>query len=487
MLFDLLGFVLLLPVGLANPRKLLYIFIWTVPFMAGNMIGPLFIPYTPWRSSMYCYLFCVLIKSQYFSQAKQLALFAFRVLMCFVLFTACAILYAQFNAPHLDSYNQSPLVHGGRVLLSELMVWLLPLAILWHIQKSDEAPKLLRHIMWAGVFYCALGLLQFAVVRTAGYDLFPIVRGAENPASSTIQTVAGTDEEAGRINSICGEPRYLSLYCTIWFFLVIVSGNAIQLTRKRTLLLSLLFLLTDVLTVSRSGLLTLAAGGVGLLLAAFVVRRSDESRRHRKLALVIPVILAAAFIYSADIARMYEASLLAERITGSINQTISVFGISIPFEYQDGATLVAFRENPWSVPFGFGAGAWQYYVDPFEDSTFIEQFGSVQALDSMSQNIKLLARMANFGLVGVVVVWTFYWKLYKTLKEAPPKGTGVSTLIFFFLFWLFLAQITKLGEEYIVIILIATVRQFQVESPARSGVSHGLSLSAGQTPAPSYG
>jgi hypothetical protein len=77
----------------------------------------------------------------------------------------------------------------------------------------------------------------------------------------------------------------------------------------------------------------------------------------------------------------------------------------------------------------------------------------------------------------------FYWKLYKTFKEAQPKGTGVSTLIFLFLFWLLLAQITKMGEEYIVIILIATVRQFQVEFPAASGVSHRASLNAGQMPA----
>jgi hypothetical protein len=483
MLFDVLGFLLLLPMGLANPRRLLYLFIWTAPFMAGNMIGPLFIPYTPWRSAIYCYLFCVFIKSRSFSHAKPLALFALRAFTILSLFSAGAILYAQFEAPYLDSYNQSPLVHGTRVLLSEFIVWLLPLALLWHTLKSEEAPKLIRHILWAGVFYCALGLLQFAVVRTTGYDLFPIVRGAENQASSTIQTVAGTDDEAGRINSICGEPRYLSLYCTIWFFLAIVSGNAVQLSRKRTLFLSLLFLLTDVLTVSRSGLLTLAAGGAGLLVAAFAVRRSAESRRHRKLALVMPVILAVAFIYSAEITRAYEASLLAERVSGSINETISVLGVPVPFEYQDGATLVAFRENPWSVPFGFGAGAWQYYVDPFEDSTFIEQFGSVQAIDSLSQNIKLLARMANFGVVGVVLVWMFYGKLYKTFKCTQPQGTGVSTLLFFFLFWLFLGQITKMGEEYVVIILIATVRQFQFQPRATGGVSHGARLNASETPA----
>jgi len=455
MLFDLLGFLLLLPTGLANPRKLLYLFIWTMPFMAGNMIGPFFIPYTPWRSAIYCYLFCVFIKSRKFSHAKQFAASAFGAFSFLAIFTAAGILYAQFYAPYLASYTQSPLVHGFRVLLSELIVWLLPVALLWQIQEDEEAPRLIRHIVLAGVFYCGLGVLQFAVVTATGYDLFPIVRGAQDPGSMTIQTVAGTSDDVGRINSICGEPRFLSLYCTIWFLLVLTCGDALRLKTKGKAALAGLFLLTNILTISRSGLVTLAAGLVGLLFSPLFARQRGEAKRVSKAVFLLPILLLAAFLFQGEASAILEESVFAKRIS-DVSRGIEVFGLTVPLEYADLATVNLVSDNPLSVVGGFGAGLWQYYVDPFEDPALRKTYSNEETLDSLKQNIAIVARITHFGLIGLVLVFLFYRHLYRLLYGAEPVAGALPNVARHFFFWIFLLQITVGGEAYIPIILVAS-------------------------------
>jgi hypothetical protein len=462
-----------------------------MPFMAGNMIGPLFIPYTPWRSAIYCYLFCVFIKSRNFSHAKRLALRGFRVLMFFTLFTAGAILYAQFNAPHLDSYNQSPLVHGVRVLLGETLIWLLPIGLLWHIQKHEEARKLIRQMAWAAVFYCALGLLQFVVMKTAGYDLFPIVRGANSAASRTIQTVAGANEEAGRINSICGEPRTLSLYCSFWFFLVVASGNAMALGVKKKAGLAALFLLTNILTASRSGLATWAAGLAGLLIAALFARQSRQAKKIFKRAWLLPIAIGLAVLYSGELTAIYDASLLAQRIANPYERSIEMFGIDVPLEFPDLATVTVLSENPWSLLTGYGAGLWQYYVDPFDDPSLRETYRDESGLDSMKQNIAIVARVTNFGLIGIVLLLLLYRKTYRNAigleagSHAPAEAGELPDGRFLFCFWTFQLLIVPAGELYIPIILVASssalARLSRAEPAANRGGRGELSLS-GITP-----
>jgi len=457
MLFDLLGFLLLLPTGLANPRKLLYLFIWTMPFMAGNMIGPFFIPYTPWRSAIYCYLFCVFIKSRKFSHAKGFASSAFGAFSFLAIFTVAGILYAQFYAPYLASYTQSPLVHGFRVLLSELIVWLLPVALLWHIQEDEEAPTLIRHILLAGIFYCGLGVLQFAVVTVAGYDLFPIVRGAQDPGSLTVQTVAGTSDAVGRINSICGEPRFLSLYCTIWFLLVLTCGEALRLKTKGKAALAGLFLLTNILTISRSGLVTSAAGLLGLLFSPLFVRQRNEAKRVSKAVFIVPILLAVAFLFHGEVSAILEESVFAKRIS-DVSRSIEVLGLTVPLEYQDLATINLVSENPLSLVTGFGAGLWQYYVDPFEDPALRKTYSEEATLDSLKQNIAIVARITHFGLIGLVLVFFFYRHLYRLLYSAESSMPGKPRTARHFFFWIFLLQITVGGEAYIPIILVASAR-----------------------------
>jgi hypothetical protein len=457
MLFDLLGFLLLLPTGLANPRKLLYLFIWTMPFMAGNMIGPFFIPYTPWRSAIYCYLFCVFVKSGKFAHAKRFAASALGAFTFFTIFTAVGILYAQFYAPYLASYTQSPVVHGFRVLLSELIVWLLPVALLWHIQEDEEGPRLIRHILFAGVFYCGLGVLQFAVVTAEGYDLFPIVRGAQDTGSMTIQTVAGTSDEVGRINSICGEPRFLSLYCTVWFLLVLTCGNALRLEAKGKAAVAGLFLLTNILTISRSGLVTLGAGLLGLLFLPLFARQRDEARKVSKAVLLLPILIGAAFLFQGEVSAVFEDSVFAKRIS-DVNRSIDVLGLTVPLEYPDLATINLLSENPLGLISGFGAGLWQYYVDPFEDPALRRTYSNEETLDSLKQNIAIVARMTHFGLIGLVLVFFFYRHLYRHLYGAEASMATAPRAAGHFFFWIFLLQITVGGEAYIPIILVASAR-----------------------------
>jgi hypothetical protein len=458
MLFDLLGFLLLLPTGLANPRRLLYLFIWTMPFMAGNMIGPLLISYTPWRSAIYCYLFCVFVKSGKFSHARQLNSNAFRMLAFFAMITLAGIVYAQRYAPHLEAFTQSPLVHGSRVLLNELMLWLMPVALLWHVQKHEEAGRMLRHIVWAGVFYCSLALLQSGVVKTTGYDLFPIVRAAAG-SEMTLQTVAGAENEVRRINSICGEPRFLSLYCTVWFLLVLTPGNGLRFSAKSKAALAALFLLTNILTVSRSGVITSAAGLLGLLFWPLLAGHSREARRHSMIALLPLALIAGGILFRGPLMAVYDDTPMGKRGSDADQRGIEVSDFTVPLEFQDLATLGAVSENPMSLVSGFGAGLWQYYVDPFEDPALVQGFDNPKSFDSLKQNIALVARILNFGLFGLILAFVFYRKLYGTLKEAGREAGGQTSqpgLLPNFLFWIALMQLTTQAEAYIPIILVAS-------------------------------
>jgi hypothetical protein len=299
-------------------------------------------------------------------------------------------------------------------------------------------------------------------VKTAGYDLFPIIRGAESAASRTIQTVAGTNDEAGRINSVCGEPRTLSLYCSIWFFLALTSGNAITLGAKKKAGLAALFLLTNILTVSRSGLATWAAGLAGLSIAVLFARQSSEARKFYKWAWLLPIAIGLSVIYRGELSAIYDASLLAQRMANPSQNFVEVSGIDVPLEFADLATITLVSENPWSLITGYGAGLWQYYVDPFNDPSLRETYGDESGLDSMKQNIAIVARVANFGLIGLVLIFLFYRKLYRNLvgdglgDGAQPETSAFHDRRFLFCFWIFLLLITPAGELYIPIILVAS-------------------------------
>jgi hypothetical protein len=270
------------------------------------------------------------------------------------------------------------------------------------VKNSTESRLLIRDFLKAGIIYSALGLFQFGSGRLFGTDPFPVIRYAGD--SIVLQDMVGLGGQ-GRITSICGEPRTFSAFLTIWLVFSVACGLLAGFRSWQAKALCALFLVTNILTGSRSGLAELALILGSLLVLCFVQRSSAFIRRTAEILMLVSLgLLMVALV----------EGLVIRGRTGigqdSMNDQVEIGNLSVPIEFQDKQAFLLFIEKPLNVMAGSGAGLWQYQTDPYSSDGFRRYFfdQGVSALDSMRQNITTLSLVADFGLVGLWLAFRFY-------------------------------------------------------------------------------
>jgi len=336
-----------------------------------------------------------------------------------------------FRANYIDQYLQTPLLRVLRATGAEVERWLLLIAPITLAVREGFSRKLVRHAIYAGLFYCALGLIQFGMEQTIHYDPFPIARDTieSSYAGQASQSVMGAGLDT-RINSLCGEPRYFSAYCCLWFLLTAALGKRVGLTTTARLLIATVFLLSSVFTGSRTSLLILltsgVVGGVVALLA-------------RQMRLMLPILATAVLL------TLIFGTLIAMRI-GSFGNRINtserkddsdtlltVGGIRLPIEWQDVGGLSVMGREPWQLVFGMGPGLWQYYENPWDHQFVRTYFSDVaqRGIDSVKPNIQLVTRLCDVGVVGLYAMAAVLIVLYRHGRAGTPRSLRGEYLVSF--------------------------------------------------------
>jgi hypothetical protein len=317
----------------------------------------------------------------------------------------------------LALWTQSPATRAIRETSRYAVLWLLPIAFAMPLRNSTETRILIRDFMLAGIAYSALGVVQFAVGITTGVDLFPVIRTFND--SIQLQDMVGLRGQ-GRITSICGEPRAFSCFLTIWFVFTVACGKAAGFTLWQIRSLSALFLGVNILTGSRTGLVQLVLILIALMALCFPQRNREFIRRTFEIVLVASAgLLVIAFVQGLVIK---ERAGLGE---DNMNDQVQIAGLSLPIEFQDKQAFLLFVERPLNLLAGAGAGLWQYQSDPYENEGFRRNFfdQGVLAIDSIRQNITLLAVMSDFGLFGIFLLIQFYRLCFRLAEK--PGGLAV--------------------------------------------------------------
>ena len=467
---DLLILVLSVVFFYEAPQVVLYAFLATAPYIGGNYILGYELPINPSRPLGYALIVLMVLRGRFVRLDRSLL--RLLVLMMLLLVVRTAIGLATLPNEGLDMWTQQPPTRAVRSLLSEALFWFLPVAAICAVSNGRLVQKAIRVGVWSGVFYSALGLLQFVVSIFGGVDIFPITR--LSATKEIVGEAAAAPGIEGRITSICGEPRYFAAYVAIWLLIVVFFAPGLKLRGVKRMLCSCLFCACIVFSGARTGLFVSVLAGTAALVAGAHYKRLKPS------ALIVLVAGLASFfmIYSY----IPNASLF-QRVSfqeGYYNRGITVGPVFLPVEYQEFALLNTFVQRPWAHVVGFGAGLWQYFSDVGSDPQVREAFLlESRTMTSMRSNTRLLDIYAATGLIGLALVYQVYRQVFKNL--CPSSATALKAEgRFAFWVWIVLTVVVRHAETYAQVLLFLFLVALKYQAATRSRLvttaSHGAHL-----------
>ena len=428
--FDVLVFLAAVGIGRRRPWVPLIVFVWVAPYLGGNFIGAFYLPFSPARAIGFGIAVLAVTSRRVLPpdvEALRRRVYVFLGICVAAGIVGVCLVY--FRANYIDQYLQTPLLRVMRTTGAEAERWLLLIAPITLAVREGLSRKLVLHAIYAGLFYCAMGLFQFGMEQAFNYDPFPIARESIGDSGPVSQSVIGSGLDT-RINSLCGEPRYLSAYCCLWFLLTAALGKRVGLTVTGRFLIAITFLLCSVFTGSRTSLLILLTSGVVGGLAAMFARR---------MRLILPIFGTALLL------ALTFGTLIAMRVGsfGNRNNTsekkddsdtlLAVGSVRLPIEWQDVGGLSVMGREPWQLVFGMGPGLWQYYENPW-DHQFVRTYFSDAAqrgIDSVKPNIQLVTRLCDVGVVGLYAMAAVLIVLYRHGRAGTPRSLRGEYLVSF--------------------------------------------------------
>jgi O-antigen ligase len=245
----------------------------------------------------------------------------------------------------------------------------------------------------------AYGVLQLAAAK-AGVNLDDLVLSPITGGASMINIYGGVEgEQVYRTNALTGDPNHLGIELLIP--LLVLTPIYLRLERGHRLrvplaLLIAFFLLVELSTLSRSGLLGL---GVGALVLALPYRRYLLSR-----ALLLPIGVAAAVVAFVVLRRLdfFEVVLRSRVQTGG------------------GSTSVHFQVYEF-VPqvlavhplFGLGLNNFSVYYELITGKT------------NWGPHSFYVSVIVETGIIGALLFGLFLWYLFARLRAARAVGRAL--------------------------------------------------------------
>jgi hypothetical protein len=444
-MIELILTILFVIYGWKKPHHLILVFIYTFPYLGNAFITWIPPQVLPGQVASYALLVIGILRFIKPSRLHKFLQFKSLFLMNSYFFVVTVFNVLLLNTPYIEFWTQSPYLRAVRGLLGEIFFWCLPLLSLGLIIRFSKSvnllnsmQKYLRSFTYAGFLYAALGIIQFLFSFFLKIDLFPIVRGG-----TFLQPVA-LGGLAGRITSICGEPRHLSAYAILWFVLLLVSGKRLNFNGIVQTFGCIVFATVIFLSGSRTGIL-----GLGLVLVVAVItqlRGGLKLFNLRQGTALFLVLLTGILITSQ------EGSSIATRTQGSeniYNEKIRIGDISIPVEFQDYQSIDVLLNNPINTLTGMGSGLWQYHFDPFSNAGIASIYRSakITAIDSVRPNLGIVSRFSDYGIVGLLIIYLFYKKIIK-VWSFPLSNLHKREFLGVFFIFLTVTQIVRGGELY---------------------------------------
>lgn len=407
-------------IGRRNVAIPLIAMAWVAPYLGGNFIFGLYLPYSPAKALGLG--IAVLAITTRRAVPADMRFLRGRVYLYLGICLAVALLglcLVYLRAENIDDWRQAPWLRALNATGAEVLRWLLLIAPIILATREKVSQRVLRNAIFAGLFYCTLGCMQFAIEQKFSYDPFPIMREGTVDSGPIAQSVMSSGLDT-RINSICGEPRGLAAFCSLWFLLTAALGKRIGISPTHRILLEGFFLFTLVLTGSRTGLMILAVVG----LVAGVTALFSGARRQALTILVVALLLGGVF---GTLVVLQVGSLGSRTANGNPKleegeASVTVGGVPVPFEFQDAASIMVLMENPVQLPIGMGPGLWQYYIDPWKIHAVALYFaGAVDiGLNSVNSNLQVISRLSDVGLLGMGVMAMLLVALYRFGKARAP-------------------------------------------------------------------
>jgi hypothetical protein len=431
--------------------------VWVAPYLGGNFIGGFYLPFAPAYALGFAIAVLAVTKhktfrADWFILRKRV----YAYLKICVIAGLAGIIAVYMFAGFIEQWRQIPSIRVLNATCSEALRWLLLIAPITLATRKRFSQKLVRHAIFAGLFYCALGFVQFGVERVFSYDLFPIARGSVGETGFVSQSTMAYGFDS-RITSICGEPRYLAAFCCLWFLLILALGRHIGFSATRRGLIAGIYLLTIILTGSRSGLLILLAVGIVVSVVAVYIGRL------RVIVSLLSIGLLVGIIFAAIITTHSGSFGTRNNIDIADETTLAVGGVNVPVEWGEIARFSEITNHPWQLLIGAGPGLWQYYVNPW-DYQFVNTYYSEiegKGLDSVRSNFQIISRLCDVGLIGLIAMVALLVALYRYGKSGVIQLLRNEYYISFFMF-VTLIQVPG-AADYLSYLMVGVVVQVYLE------------------------
>lgn len=327
----------------------------------------------------------------------------------------------------LGNYLQSE----GR-FITQIILLILNFSIVFiafkYIKNKEDVYKYLKIILLSMIFLSILGWLQFIIYHLKGVDIFPI--GIRNGLA-----ISGIEQTLNifRISSLAHEPKGLSVFLTIGFFILyVLNKNNIRIF-KYDFLIKLLFVLTIIATLSTSGM---------VLFCLLLVIISIWDIKHNLLNLrkiIIYIVLSLFIVIFYDI--IYEIV------------KIRILDRGLSSEDFDAPIQIFLSKFPEYLFFGSGMGNIHNLAESFIPTQYLHYMKN-QIFVAKSGYLRLIS---EYGLIGFLLFSTIIFYIQRRLKTTSSVDLDKSLReILILVFIAYLAR-TYAYELLIIIIAITNV------------------------------
>lgn len=311
-----------------------------------------------------------------------------------------------------------------------------------YIKKIEDVYKYLRILLNGMIILAIFGWVQLTIYIGSGVDIFPL--GLRDGV-----IFSGIEQKLGlfRMSSLSHEPKGLSVFMIIAFFILhVLNYSKIQIY-KYDILVKILFIVTAFATLATSGIVMFFIIGFVYYLLVLKEKRSISIKTILVSFLLFGILITLAIEYQSELYELIKIRILDRNI------------ISEDF---DAPIQLFLLNNPQYFFFGTGLG---------NIHNFTTQYISYEHIHYMADQIIVaksgyLRFVSELGLIGFLLFILMNYSIWRKLKRASALNIGghqnVFTAFSFLLILIFMGLMARsyVMNEFIVIFAIANVMAY---------------------------